>query len=449
VTRPAERAVAPALEWIVALLLMLQAATALVTRFEREPGVDFYHFWGIAAARALAPEPLGNPYRDAARYAEILNQHADSSRDRHFQRANAHRRDPTPGSLQLFDPTATPLAYALFAWLPLDYSHAHTIFRALALAAGLAGVAWTLILLGVARPRAWLAAAALPLAYRPIAIDWNVGNLSAYQLAFAALLVRAAMRVPTGASDLPISAFERSYAAALAAFALFKPNTAPIAIALALSFAHHRGARATLHAAATALAAGVALIVATSFWLGSPGAWIDWWSYLQGPSGEKLGEYSIAVGNLSPVALLAPITGLGSTRQSLLHIAIALASLAAALRWRVAEPQRALQTLAEPVAAASIATLMIFLCAPLIWNHYPVLLILPGAWLIVCGSRRPLAISGLALCAFALIAGPADALLRIGGVLREPMRSAVIVFAPTALWLHALASLRRDAAIAR
>jgi hypothetical protein len=442
-TRAPLPALAPALEWAVALLLALQAATALAARFENEPGLDFYHFWGIGAARALAVEPLGNPYRDAARHAEVLNRHADASRDRHLQRANALRRDPTPGATQLFDPTSTPLAYAVFAALPLDYSRAHAIFRALSLAAALAGSAGILLALGISRPRAWLAAAALPLAYRPIAIDWNVGNVGAFQLAFTALLLRAAARLPKSAPATALTRGEHAYLAGLVAFALFKPNTAPIALAFAWGFVRQRGSRVVPRAAATAFAAGLAIAAATSLWLGSASSWLDWWSYLRGPAGEKLAGYAIGSGNQSLVALLAPITGIGSALQSLLHAALALASLAIALRGRP------LDALAEPVAAASVGTLLLFLSAPLIWNHYAVLLLVPGAWLVVRGSPRPRALAALALFAFALIAGPAEALLGIAGLVREPLRTWLVALAPVALWFSALAALRRGARAAR
>ncbi len=430
------------LEWVLAALLWLHASAALIARFPQEPGLDFYHFWGIGAARALSAESLSNPYLDALRYASVLNRAAAASDDRHLQRANAQRRDPTPGSAQLFDPTSTPLAYFIFAALPLDYSAAHSVFRALQLSAGAAAIALLLVQLGVALPRAALAAAALALCYRPLAIDWNVGNLNAFQLCGAALLLRLAARAPTGPAPRALTPSEHALWAGLAGFALFKPNFAPLALGLAVALALRRGRTAALRGAATAAIAALVLIALTSLWLGSLSAWPDWARTLAGPSGEKLAEYPIGSGNHSAVVLLAHATGLPTAAQSLLHSSTLLASLWLALRQRLPVGHPGLRALADPFAAASLGALLVFLAAPLVWNHYAVLLLLPAAWLLARGVRAPRVLPAASLLAFALVAGGLDALLGLLGAEFQRVRVWLLALCALPLWLHTLATLR-------
>ncbi len=431
---PRQRRAPQGLELALALLLFCQAGAALVARFPHEPGLDFYHFWGIGAARKLSAEPLGNPYAGAARYAELLNRAADASRDPHLKRANALRRDPTPGAARLFDPTSTPLAYLVFSALPLDYSAAHALFRALQLAAAAGAIALLLLELGVALPRGLLAAGALALCYRPLAIDWNVGNLNALQLGLAALLVREARRAPRAASR------EHALWAGLAAFALFKPNAAPIALGLALALAARGGRARALRGACTALAAGALLVAASSLFLGSASAWPDWWSHLRGPGGSKLAAYPIGSGNQSLAALLASASGLPASAHALWLGAALFASAAAALRARPRGARGA--PLADPFAAAGLGTLALFAAAPLVWNHYAVLLLLPAAWLLVAGAAAPPACRLGSLLAIALVAGGSDALLGQLSPAFQRARPWLFALAWLPLWLHALAALR-------
>ena len=130
------------LKLAVAVILLYAAITDLTARFYADEGLDFYHFWGIAAARTLDPagSATGGPYARPDAYTFVLNRAADASTDPRFKQANQRRRIASPKLKTLFDPTATPLCYMTFAFLPLQYSTAHALFRGLQLGSFVAAI---------------------------------------------------------------------------------------------------------------------------------------------------------------------------------------------------------------------------------------------------------------------------------------------------------------------
>src|SRR5690606_7129764 len=148
---------------LAAALLLASALATATARFASEEPIDFYHFWGIQAARTLATDALGGPYDDLESYAAPLNAAADASTDAAFRRTNARRRS--------LDPTSRPLAYALCAWLPADWGAARRLY-VLAQLAAFAGGVWLFgRTLGLPHAGALVVAGAGAVAFVPLAQD--------------------------------------------------------------------------------------------------------------------------------------------------------------------------------------------------------------------------------------------------------------------------------------
>ena len=76
---------------------------------------DLYHPWGIRAAREAAGHAV-NPYVDTARVGAYVGDIAQSSPSRALRAAGGFWQQRNEATR--FEPTGTPLYYALFAFLP-------------------------------------------------------------------------------------------------------------------------------------------------------------------------------------------------------------------------------------------------------------------------------------------------------------------------------------------
>jgi hypothetical protein len=370
-----QSAAARRLGWTLAVALGACAAAMWVQSFHVQGGVDFYHFWGIAAARAEGGAALGTPYADGARYAELLIQRADASPDVHFKRANQARR--------AIDPTGTPLLYASFAVLPADYTRAHAWYRAVQLVCLCAAVALLCRALGLPLPESLALAFTVAIAYQPAQSEATVGNVNSLQLLACVGFALQARRIGRRTGGRAVAG---SVLLALGvAFALLKPNLVLLPLLLAPFLARVLGRRAFAMAAAVALLFGVALVALSSGWMGTPRAWLQWWDFVRGPGGAKIAAYPVANGNFSASVLLSGDGPASSahTTSLVLGVVLAFSWLAAAWEGRtgLGLAARASELLDDPLLLVSTALLVTLAAAPLVWFHYCVLALLPCLWL--------------------------------------------------------------------
>jgi hypothetical protein len=380
---------------VLALALAAFVGGIYIQVFRAQAGIDFYHFWGVAAARRLASEDLGTPYANDAGYAAILNQRADASTDPHFKRANRERRT--------IDPTGTPLLYMLFAPLPDDYHSAHVLHRIAQIAALVAAVAWLCAMLGGELATSLGFAFAVPIFYQPFQIEMAVGNINSMQLlacvAFASLARRLAGGQDRGAGGL--------LACSLAAFVLFKPNLLLVALLLAAFLWRALGGRRFVRLAGLAALAGAALVALSSAWFGTWRAWPEWLAFVRGAHDAKLASYPVDDGNYAAVVLLRGASA--ATRSYLLTLGLVLALvatwLAAAFLGRGGRSlrERLAECLADPLLLISTALLVGLAVSPLVWFHYALLALFPCLWLALAeprpGTRSILAFTSLGLYA--------------------------------------------------
>src|SRR4051812_41136030 len=123
------------------VLLALLAAWLLFTSmrdFPNQLGMDLYHPWGIERVREAEPG-VANPYVDPAHYGRVLFDEASAVRvasPKFWVTALMWQSR----SDVMFEPTGTPLFYALLSWLPRSYERTHLAWALLQYASFLAAV---------------------------------------------------------------------------------------------------------------------------------------------------------------------------------------------------------------------------------------------------------------------------------------------------------------------
>jgi len=445
-------------------------------------GIDFYHFWMPAQARAASDRALGSPYADGQAYAAVLNAVADrlwrdagaSAQATHGMaqaRAELQRIHARAGAAkraqieerELFlianarrrrvDLTATPLLYAACAGLPASYTGAAALFAALKFCCFLLGTA----LLWRARGGGWTQGVflglVLMLLFLPYRDDLNVGNLGSIHLLFAALpLFVVARPLASAADDRSRVRWAGVAFALLALFVLLKPNFALAAAGVAAHVGRGLGWRGSARAALLALPAVLLLALWPCLYFGSFGIWFDWLIYIGGDAGKL--AYSIKKHNLSTPLHFAAWWG-GSWPGYAWGIGAFLLLTGAAVVARApgagvaARFKRVLgSVLADPFVAATFGLVVMLATAPLVWNHYMVIAVVPLAW---AAQRGRLGVEcGLVFASLLLYSHSFLPLLSSAGLLvgtsDEVQPAVALAWLP--LWLGLLLSIARRARVA-
>lgn len=434
--------------WWLALCLALLSSGVVVQSFGMQRGIDFYHYWGIPAARAFAgDEHLASPYANGPRYAGVLNAHTDASDDKHLALANADRRS--------IDPTGTPFFYVCFAWLPLDYSSAHSWFRAGQWLSLVAAVFWFARRVGIDAGTAAAFAAATPAFYQPFHSDLAVGNVNAFQLLGCVVAIALADRV-RGTRSLALGAV---YASLLAVAVVFKPNLAPIAVLGAVALWSALGLARAAGVGLIGLAVGaVCAVLSGAYFADSIGGWFDvwreWYGFLSGPDGAKLANYSVGEGNYSASVVFvdraSSIDAAASTyRISLVLGCVLVVSWLGAVVFGRGERsfvERLRELGGDSATLMTTALLFVLAAAPLVWLHYCVLALLPILWCWRPGPRTTWRVSAalIALLGYGALAAP---LLSAIGLRLPDYSPYVVALAWIPLWLVLVVELARPARV--
>lgn len=366
---------------IVVMAMMLAGTYALWSSALRQPGVDFYLYWGIAKAQRLADFRLGSPYVNRELYQGAFESMAYGSGDNRLASAVAARELP--------DPTSTPLAYYLMGKQPNNYGLALNCYRVVQVSAFLLA-AWLFarpLKLGSATGVALMVA--LVAGYSPLAFDIGLGNVNCLQLlgfVATATLMESVLR--DGSSlNWPWILLLTSL---LVLQTLFKPNFAPAAALL--SFCLLLNLKRQRVSVLASLAGMTALFLILPCALFGWSTWWDWAKFISSPN--QVFEFSVSSGNYSGVGLIKSTLGVGTgvaESMVLLLVALPLIRPSPSMRetWaRFLElASTVLRALREPGFAVSAGIVLSFAISPLIWQHYQLLAIAPALWL--CGKKRP------------------------------------------------------------
>ncbi|MGC8634306.1 MAG: glycosyltransferase family 87 protein [Candidatus Limnocylindrales bacterium] len=353
---------ADAAAWALALVGAATLVAALVAfQGSRGAGYDFSAYFD-AARRLAAGQPL----------YQGITQHGPFA--------------PGPAGLYLYPP---PLAVLLLALVPLGSTAAAWAWQALHVVALVGSCA---ILPASRRVRlASFGVAALSL---PTLLDLNLGNVSLLVLLAGAVAWRASTGSatagdPRGRATPMLGAGRRAWAMAAGILLALAIAVRPEVGILLLWWAWRREwapLGATL-VVGLVLAAGSALVAGIGAWQGYLRLLVD----LRGA-----GTASSDVG----LTTLAARLGLADPLATLLFFAGALLALAAVVAVGRRDPEAGLVSVVT-------GTLLV---VPLLWPHYLVLLLLPGA--LLAGRGRPW---GLALPWLAWLPGPVLPLLALAG----------------------------------
>lgn len=363
---------------ILSILLLIPLTFNVWVTSIQFPGIDFYHYWGVAKAQQLSRGRLPSPYLDPSRYSNVLNQYVTTVTDKRLQGANAYR--------QKLDLTGTPLLYSAFSVLPQNYSNALKTFQAVQIIAFVVAISLVGLL---SKIRVFLLPIALILSasFHPFMLDVRVANLSSIQLLTITLLT---LFVEKSSNNTSKSHLINSIALVfcLILVNLLKPNLLLISLSLGISFLCRYGIpKLKLILAFTITLLTLILVTSPQAFFNAGNVWQDWYKLIS-VSQDRL-AYPTLAGNLSMPLILVQqyeiemglavciITiGLITSLVAALILATSLTSIS---KDRVIEVINKTVKLTPLCVGLAISTTMAL--SPLVWAHYYTLILFPALWL--------------------------------------------------------------------
>jgi hypothetical protein len=367
-----------------ALVLATVVTAAWTARFtyRERVGIDFCQYWSVGAARRLSAAPLPSPYVNGESYAAAIDRYAAASGDGRLVEANSILGRLYPRGLELNN---SPLLYAAFAGMPIEYSTAWALFVALRVAL-LLGALYLLVPRGDDGLAMLVMSIPVIALFRPLGSDARVGNVAVCQLFAIVALARVAGAVLSQASRWA-PALSATVLTGAGLLVLTKPNVAPIAAALAISLWLRGGPRVFLRGAALAVVPLLASALLPCAWLGSWSAWSDWLRLLD--PFEKLALWQVAGGNFSLSLLLGQALGIPANAIAAALAVVLAGSAAVGLGLRRDAGVRMRAVLRDPLLAGSLAICAVLATSPLAWFHYYVLALAPALALVAAPDVGP------------------------------------------------------------
>ncbi len=382
-------------------LVVMLASLALVQaafRFSTNSSVDFYHFWGVSNALRMTGHRLGSPYAASQDYADVLNAYAAQSSDPRLKAINSLRRT--------VDLTGSPLLYASFFFVPEDYSSSVTVFFVLQVLSFFASV----VILGLLyRYETFLLLSMsflLLIAFRPFQSDLRVGNIGCFQLLFFALLLVLAHYLQRELPSKRKVALGALFLTGVCFLALLKPTVMITSILMAMYFGVKHGRKIFLACAIPAAFFSMLFIIIPCLYFRSWGVWADWYNSISGAMGTRM-LYAIELGNFSSSLLLSELLHVDVFNMVVATIIVLAVSLVVIVfsrtrSSRMDQPSMRslvdsfLQIFADPSRATAIGIVLTIASSPLYWDHYYVVSVIPGLWLMsVSPARNHLGVLGM------------------------------------------------------
>jgi len=351
--------------------------------------IDFYQYWGVGIGPRVSGGVLKSPHANQKIYADFFDAYIKNSNDQRLLGTNQAEHTYFKQGLDL---TGTPLQYAIFTFLPTNYSLAYLLFLGLQLACFIG----TILLLFPSDRKNWLSLSFLTVGlmvfYGPFVNVLRDGNMGPMQLFIIAALVVFSNRAQTRKEKTMLQgAFLMS---ALVFLTLLKPNVLIITSGLALSLLSLYGAYVFLASLAAGAVTGAVLISATSLYFGSWSVWRDWYNYF--PAIDDRFPYVVWAGNCSASRLLGDLSGL-PLRGSIVAMGVFLALWGLGVLVRAKQKGETLcaylwtrmaMLFQDPYLVASGAVVATLAIAPLVWLHYYLLSLLPAFYLIKTSSPQ-------------------------------------------------------------
>jgi hypothetical protein len=286
------------------------------------------------------------------------------------------------------DLAGTPLFYAIFALMPLNYSFAFGIYQTLQIVFFIASIVMLGSMYDKHKYKLLSFALLLVLIYEPVLSDLRVGNFNSIQLFALVLLIIFAKRMarPVCNPLIPGAIFMCS----LVFVTLLKPNLSLVTLLLSFHLWALHGTRVFSKASAVSAAFCAFLVALTCLQFNSWRVWLDWYYYLKGVDGTKLYNYLISHGNYATVLLVSKIFDKSNFFITVIIASALLFSVAVVLITSLSKDktnmrglwQATVRSLRNPhlVVATGITTTLIL--SPLVWYHYYLLSLIPAIWLL-------------------------------------------------------------------
>lgn len=339
------------------------------------PGIDFYQFW-------VAGQVIAGPV-----FADVYSETADRERGEEYFRKSLilpvrSRQRRVAAERRRFETYSTPFLYTLFGLAASgDYERDYTRYQFVCLVTTVLSIIVLCKCLDYPTAAIPLAIVVLMVWFEPFRSDVRVGNVAQIQLGTLAGFVWLQRQ-----AKLP-------YRHAIAGLVLglsvaFKPNTAPIAVFLCVTWLlNGRLRKLSSTLAGAAVAALIAFFVSNAAF-GSASCWSQWLSKLSRLSTSD-GVIEVAMGNYSLARILDEQTGFRELTgfRTEIPLVLVLSSAAVACLWKtrrtssaIAEHASSSKTMSErelheDMLAIGIGAAVTLLVSQLAWLHYFLLLI--------------------------------------------------------------------------
>jgi hypothetical protein len=299
------------------------------------------------------------------------------------------------------DLTGTPLFYAMFALLPLDYNLAFYIYEQAAIISLILGF---IIIFSLCRQKLLLfliLSLFVIFEYGPLFSDLRVGNINCFQF-FAFATITSLLKRFQGSNSVRYKYIASTMFMCFMVFLiLMKPNMMIIIVLLPASVWVLHGTRSFALSSAIAGLFGIVLMVVSGIYFGSMMIWMDWLNYFSHGT-EKL-SYPVSHGNYSTVVIISNLLNV-SVNITMMSVALILSALALCVLLRrvnsddsvlVKLSKSITMVLRDPYVSAAIGVTLTLAISPLVWFHYNIIILLPALWLCLYSKRWSI----LELCA--------------------------------------------------
>ena len=353
---------------ITALLAALLALVSIgqIWGLSREaPGLDFYQFW--VGAQVAGRSDLDDFYSEES---------ADRLGAEYLQRAlvegGSERRIAMAQRRRHLEFYSTPFLYSMFR-LFVSGSYESDLWRYQAVSLGCG--AGALLVLGTLYrfPAAatWLVVVLCTIGFQPLRSDVRATNVNQIQLAWLAAFLWLQGRGTPRSQWLA--------GASLGLLTAFKPNTAVIVFLLCIAWLLERRFEELKRQISGMVVGGALAGVIGSLYFGSLESWHHWLRKISQIPSEIL---RLDFGNFGLIRLVQETQGISlALPMTMVLVLIALAVLWVS-RGEMASADRETLWLRDALVVG-LGTLITFLMAPLVWQHYLVLVI-PGILALWC-----------------------------------------------------------------
>ena len=367
----------------------------------RAPGIDFFQFWSVA--QAVDEGWVESVYDASAR--PVM---ARRSLERAQQGGSELQRAAARFRADEIQAGSSPWLYTVFSAIQTgDYDLDLRVYRGASLALAVGAVALLCALSGAGALPTALGLALFTWLFAPLPMDLADGNVNGVQLALLAgflWLSRRACGPGPGWSGWSVGA-----GALLGLAVFFKPNLAPVCVALGLCWCIDRAWPRLLASGAGFALGAVLAVVGSSLFFGGVQHWQSWLALLWNFDGHF--DVSVEWGNFAGARLLRDL--LGWDLSGLLGLGGCVAMAVALLPGRLPpEPGPASggeRAFRREFLALALGAILPLLATGLAWPHY-LLLTVPMLALLGVAPRSATASAAgvderrLALTALAVVA---------------------------------------------